>query len=141
MKDGVPVKPWVRVHGVRPDTPVDQIVSLLEALPEGAQGDYDEGVGALVIRVYGAASLMNTVLGVLSDSGIVRGDPGSEEAILKYLPDVTKEPAAWDVLDADWAICTTCRGWSTQPVSGQAELEAEMRRHTNRVHRGRGHYK
>ena len=67
----------------------------------------------------------------------MRGDPGSEEAILKYLPQCSDEPADWDVLGEDWAICTTCYGLETPPVSGRAELVRAMQRHTKRVHGGR----
>ncbi|MGH3530142.1 MAG: hypothetical protein ACRDQ6_23010 [Pseudonocardiaceae bacterium] len=140
MPESVPVQPCVRVRGIRPGTSADRILALLQALPKGAEGEYDDDVGALIVRVYGGMALMSAVLRLFCDSGIVLGNPGSEEAILKYLPDRTNEPADWDVLDADWAICAACNGWSTPPVSGRAELEAEMRRHTNRMHRGRGHY-
>jgi hypothetical protein len=135
--DSVPVTPLLRIQGVRPEASIDEIASLLAALPDGAEGEYDKDVGAVVVRVYGRAPLMGKVMRVMSDSGIVLGNPGTEEAILKYRPDRRNEPAEWDVLGADWAICTTCNGWSTPRVNGQKALEAEMRRHTNRVHGGR----
>ncbi len=75
-------KPWVMVHGVLDTAAPFAITDLLERLPAGATGAYDEQLRALVVRVEGGAEVANEVLRVLSESRIVQGGPGTEEAIL-----------------------------------------------------------
>jgi hypothetical protein len=123
------------VHGVKPHATRSELMGLLSRLPAGTTGEYDEDVAAVVITVPPNADDMNAVLGILGESGLVSFRPGTEEAILRYLPDRASQPAYWDVLDPDWAICTTC-DWSAEAANFEA-LEAEMRRHTARVHGGR----
>jgi hypothetical protein len=124
------------VHGVGEGVTRHAVLRLLEALPPGVTGEYDEEVRAVVVRIDGDIRLAKRVGRLLSESGFVRGHPGTEEAVLRYLPERRSRPADWDVLDDDWAICTTCNGLSTPPVSGPDELEREIQRHTDRVHGG-----
>src|SRR6266568_4719736 len=54
----------------------------------------------------------------------------------KYLPERASRPEAWDLLSDEDAICTTC-SWGPPPMGSAAQLQQEMRRHTDRVHGGR----
>jgi hypothetical protein len=129
----------IRVLGVREGVARADVLRSVESLPDGLIGEYDEEVQAVVVRGTRGAEQMTLVLRHFGRMRIplVHGDPGSDEAILKYLPECRNEPAAWDVLGEDWAICTTCYGLATPPVSGRAELALAMQRHTERVHGGR----
>ncbi len=92
------MRPWVRVHGALDGVSAEAIQAVLDELPEGAVGEYDQQVRAVVVTVFGGAELCNAVLRALSDSGLVAGDPRNEDAILKYLPERASRPAYWDVL-------------------------------------------
>lgn len=129
-------RPWIRVHGLLTDVSIDAVKAMLRDLPAGAVGDYDEEVGAVVVKIYGGADLCNQVLRKLGQSGLVSGHPGTEESIIKYLPERASLPAHWDRLD-DSAICTTCSWWTPPGIANRDELSKEMRRHTDRVHGGR----
>ena len=109
---------------------------MLRDLPAGAGGDYDEEVGAVVVKIYGGADLCNKVLRELSQSGLLSGDPGTEEAIIKHLPERASLPADWDRLDDDSSICATSSWWTPPGIANRIELSQEMRRHTDRVHGG-----
>lgn len=129
----------LRVFRVREGVATTDVLRPVDSLPGGLVGDYDEAVQAGVVRGTGGPEEHMQMLrhfGQLRDP-LVHGDPGSEEAILKYLPQCSDKPAAWDVLGEDWAICTTCYGLEMPPVSGRAELVLAMQRHTKRVHAGR----
>jgi hypothetical protein len=126
----------VLVHGVAEGAPADEITKLMRSLPPGAEGRHDPDVRALVVEVDDGADVANEVLRMFAQSSIVSWGPGTEEAILKYYPDRAAEPAFWDVLEEDYAICTTC-SWATSRTGTYEALEAEMSRHTARVHRGR----
>ena len=129
-------RPSVTVRGVRHGVTTGAVLHLIEKLPGGVTGAYDEEVGALILRRHGEIGHEKAVGRLLSESGLLLGHPGTEDAVLRYLPERSTRPADWDVLGDDWAICTTCDGLPTPPCSGRFELEAEMQRHTDRVHGG-----
>lgn len=128
----------LRVFAVRDGVPKTDLIRLIESLPDGLVAEHDEEVQAVVVRSTGGGQQMTLVLRHFGRLRIplVHGDPGSDEAILKYLPECSAEPADWDVLGPDWAICTTCYGLQMPPVSGP-ELTRAMQRHADRVHGGR----
>ncbi len=120
--------------GIRTGTTPTEIANVLEKLPPEATGKHDEEVQAIVVRVNGNADKANEALRLLSQTELFTAGPGTEEAVLRYLPEKAARPAEWDVSD-DFAICITC-SWSVS-ASGQAALEEKIEWHTKRVHAGR----
>jgi hypothetical protein len=115
----------------------EQLRAVVWLLPACVSATADFEVETLVVRWADDcdAGAINMANAVLSESGLFRAGPGSEEAVRRYLPPSTRRSswAAWENGHGGWDIfCERCRWTSRHESEDSADLDRA--RHDREVH-------
>lgn len=115
----------------------DQVDRVLRQLPACVSATADFELETLVVHWGddGDAGAMNMAHALLSESGLFRWGPGSEEAVRRHLPPSTRRSswAAWENGHGGFDIyCERCR-WANRHESEES-ADIDQARHDREVH-------